>query len=102
MSKHTPGPWGLRTHKDDDGNMLFCRIVDDYNREVANTATGNFGDENEYANAYLIAASPEMLYTLENIERALKVDYFQEGPPDRALKYIEEIQSTIRKAKNLP
>lgn len=69
MSKHTPGPWGLRTHKDEDGNMLFCRIVDDHNREVANTATGNFGDENEYANAHLIAAAPAMLEALETAER---------------------------------
>lgn len=100
MSKHASGPWRPQSHKDDDGNMLFCSIVDDYNREVANTATGNFGDENEYANANLIAAAPEML---EMLERAKSWCYTHsmQTYSKAAQECGDEIKKLIKKAKGI-
>lgn len=90
MSKHTAGLWQISkngfTINTDESFIVDCNSVDISNEECK-------------ANAHLIAAAPEMLETLEAVAKAFVDDYFLEGEPDRALKYIEQIQKLIRKAK---
>ena len=61
MTKHTPGPWFVEADTDivtDDGD--FIATTHDPNSDV--------GTQAEYDYARLIAAAPELLAALENVQ----------------------------------
>jgi uncharacterized protein YcbX len=63
MSKHTPGPWRVR-HTDSGGSMVESTAV-------SQTTATVWGAESR-ANAYLIAAAPEMLEALKDVAHTLR------------------------------
>ena len=65
MSKHTPGPWELRTWDEDCWRVLGTNgvgIPGCYS--IADVINGN-GSEQNKANAALIAAAPDLLQALQ-------------------------------------
>lgn len=71
MSAHTPGPW--RTGA---GNLLIIRAGDGHGMAVADIAppTTRYPDIATEANAYLIAAAPDMHEALTTIDNAFNLD----------------------------
>lgn len=63
---HTPTPWRVVRHK--TGYSVRAGQGDE-SFDVANTGLLNLSDEENEANAHLIAAAPELLAALENIAR---------------------------------
>lgn len=104
MSNHAIGPWQVVPELDDDGNMTFCLILNDARKEIANTANGNFGDEQEFANAYLIASAPDMIKALQNTFNFIEHYHYLVTDYEERLKFISmklEIEKVIKKAKGL-
>lgn len=66
MNKHTPGPWKAEIHCVWGGPNL--------DRYVAATGTG-IGEQEQQANARLIAAAPDLLAALEAIEARISGTY---------------------------
>ena len=66
MSKHTPGPWKMKTVKTSCGR---CHKIGDFNACVYDddTSLNKFGRDTLLANANLIAAAPDLLEALETI-----------------------------------
>lgn len=74
--KFTPGPWSVCDDGEPDEPML--KVVGRTARhEIALCCTGAVPQDEETANARLIAAAPEMLAALRYVERQL--DYGQIG-----------------------
>jgi hypothetical protein len=71
MSKSTPGPWTVEEYGDDDTPALV--IHKDTETRVCFMATpGSHGDPAKIeADANLIAAAPEMLAALDQIEKSI-------------------------------
>ena len=73
VSAHTPGPWAVRDHWCDDDAFEVYPTKDGRMPTVGQWSAivevgdGTYEDEAE-ANAYLIAAAPDMLKALEYIE----------------------------------
>jgi hypothetical protein len=96
VSKHTKGPWYFE--EDGLGCKSICHNVPDEwhaegkDKELCYT-TGLAEEEEDLANAHLIAAAPDMLEALFSA-----VWYLNEGiePPDYV---IEGYEAVIRKAK---
>ena len=65
MSKHTPGPWHINDHAHDE-EVVYIE-ADRYGVASIFTDTDKV-DSTELANARLIAAAPELLEALKNIE----------------------------------
>lgn len=60
--KHTPGPWKLIPHREDDRlTMVIGNDGTFHGRFVCNVATISPGHHEDQANARLIAAAPELL-----------------------------------------
>jgi len=77
MSKHTPGPW-LRS-----GNTIYALMHHSWNKGVETfrnrfsayvQADKECGQQEEEANARLIAAAPELLESLQNIVRSAEIN----------------------------
>jgi hypothetical protein len=61
MPKHTPGPWKLRhTGKHDGDRCLYAAT-----RDICRIDGGPGDDHEQFANACLIAAAPELLGLLK-------------------------------------
>ena len=71
--KGTKGKWGIRPTQalNENGKPLFYDIVIDRSSFISTHRNGyiNIGDEQQLANAKLIACAPEMLEMLEKIEQ---------------------------------
>lgn len=63
--KHTPGPWAI----EGDPTKTCSQIVEQDGDEIAVMSVGR-GMEIDAANAYLIAAAPDLYAELENIALA--------------------------------
>jgi hypothetical protein len=98
MSKHTPGPWTLFQDQSvrhyagiEAGKLSIVSIgyPDELNPIDDSGVHGNTEDE-ALANAYLIAAAPDLLEALENLEN-----------DDNSIPYHawDMVQSAIAKAK---
>lgn len=63
---------------DEDGEPAFYAIKDLRGREVANTCGGDFKTADEFANARLISAAPDLLEALRGVLRVAdrKTDEF--------------------------
>lgn len=102
--KHTPGPWEVgeygstvvTAYTPDRGRVSGCGCDNNF---VSDLNDGDYyiyeSEEGQRANAYLIAAAPEMLEALEKvkkyIERCMDVGYLA-GTPE----FVEE---AIKKAR---
>jgi hypothetical protein len=96
MSKHTPGPWqvgdeleGLWVYTDPNQNVI-CDVV---GRNDPHIMT-----DEDYANAHLIAAAPEMLDALSVARVALKLR-IKKDATDGELSALLLIEDVISKAK---
>ncbi|MCZ4330749.1 hypothetical protein [Castellaniella denitrificans] len=67
MNKHTPGPWG--NHLVDDTVVIIPRRP--LPRELSVLGHSDVADAEDYANARLIAAAPDLLEALIVAEAAL-------------------------------
>jgi hypothetical protein len=91
MTKHTPGPWEF-DDKHSSGFPLLCLYAAD-NR---NPFHGSRSDDEQNANARLIAAAPELLEALraitDQLERIGDTRYDKDG------QYIDAARAAIAKA----
>jgi hypothetical protein len=65
MSKHTPGPWIVAAHEDDDEG--FAVVGGEYQMPVALPQSTVGGEAEELANARLIAAAPDLFDALRRL-----------------------------------
>lgn len=97
MSRHTPGPWSLRESYD-RGEPSGYVVSGEY-ENTADVILGSFGDKETEANAYLIAAAPEMYEALRAVHAAAAG--FCDGicpPPDSWEGFMEIVRDETRKA----
>jgi len=93
MSQHTPGPWVW------SGKVLDSahgRIFDHAKYEGMWFAA--YDDERDKANAHLIAAAPDLLASLVEMEEMLH-GWMQDNTGLRELDVLERCESAIAKAK---
>ena len=100
-TKHTPGPWQVRSHGKEEGGYVPIYTEDNLwiaeamGRGGMKHSTVGPNDNNEIAfNAALIAAAPDLLAILEKIER-LNRDGF-----DIQSSVFQEVKTIIAKATN--
>lgn len=96
MSKHTPGPWAVQPGARDDrvwSNEGFIADVWSPSGDVA-------------SNSHLIAAAPEMLAALREVEEFLddqaEAEYFTDRAspvPNQAMRLLVEVREAIAKAE---
>ncbi|WP_238908144.1 hypothetical protein [Achromobacter ruhlandii] len=77
-TKHTPGPWS--THLVDSTVVVIPRRP--FPQQISTLGHSEVADEEDYANARLIAAAPELLAALEDCQTALEWAIEQGGGPD--------------------
>lgn len=98
MNKHTPGPWELETHYDhnNDTHLNLYGHIDTYlHKPIARLYPDcRFADDSDKANAYLIAAAPDLLAALEAV--AALDDGMLTTP---ALQAVHQARAAIAKAK---
>lgn len=68
---HTPGPWNIRTARNDEGYGLLICDEDQTILSRMDTWLGKTPEAAMEANARLIAAAPELLAALEAVEARL-------------------------------
>lgn len=87
--KHTKGPWkynGNCTVMDSDGSVLTCFV---------HSFVEHGDTEQDYANARLAAAAPEMLEALINIVKVFPKDFTH-------IRFKNDAVNAIEKATGLP
>ena len=90
MTEHTPGPWKI-----DEAENLPLAIIQDNEDGIGICEIEFPGSTEAYANAYLIAAAPELLKALE-----MAVRFMQDEDLDEALSGEFEIfTDAIAKAR---
>jgi hypothetical protein len=96
---HTPGPWSICDDGTEDEPML--KVVGRTARhEIALCCTGAVPQEEETANARLIAAAPEMLATLRTALNWIDPD--SDPVPLTNRKVCEKIRTVIAMAGGAP
>lgn len=106
MSKHTPGPWiGVGPTFGDDTPAYTTEIVtDDESREGEHKVICRFEfeehDEENEANAQLIATSPRMLNALKGVIKSLNQDESLDLTLHEAA--LIEVLNSIRQAEGKP
>lgn len=73
--KHTQGPWRFGNDKG------YC-VKDAHGRMVANCHTFDQIDRERYANAHLIAAAPDLLEALIEVEQMIHAGELNQGTMD--------------------
>lgn len=66
---HTPGPWSISL-EDDGGFVVYTPPTGDMGWNSVVTSRGQWGhnDEQSHANGRLIAAAPDLLEALQNLD----------------------------------
>lgn len=64
MSKHTPGPWILKRHREHGPRDWWVGASDDAPVGIFSFQGGGASEEEEIANAQLLAAAPDLLKEL--------------------------------------
>src|SRR5687768_8581548 len=102
MSKHTPGPWTVEEYGDDDAPALV--IHKDIETRVCFMATpGSHGDPAKIeADAFLIAAAPDMWGALH--EARLQIEYLDAKfqPTGTSAATLARIERALAKAEPRP
>lgn len=96
MSKHTPGPWFVNCHEHYT-KYVEARIGGGLLQEVAACGPTEKQEQQE-ANARLIAAAPELLEALQHIEEYWNRDSNEQAMTDALWHIIETAQAAIAKA----
>ena len=98
---HTPGPWNIRTARNDEGYGLLICDEDQTILSRMDTWLGKTPEAAMEANARLIAAAPELLAALEGAERVLscKTVHVDEITGEALSPLMIEIRAAIAKAK---
>ena len=100
--KHTPGPWNVHHHAHLQNEQWLSVLhgawdithnYADRPEVVADAKYSAMTDEENLANAHLIAAAPDMLEALENLIKA--------NWPDAIDEAFEQAKSAISKAKGV-
>lgn len=111
-AKHTPGPWFVYPHHldrftigDYNGGSGPCRVVADCAPRACITGAGDLtkGEAESEANARLIAAAPEMLEILREVDEknddALQaMGAYGVTPPAWFVEQCEKIKAAITKS----
>lgn len=102
MTKHTPGPWtvestGMGYSVRGDGNGHCVVFTNTASCSKAALRRSISKDEEESANARLVAAAPDLLEALERITRELGVP--QPGYPQPVANAVEIARAAIAKAR---
>lgn len=95
---HTPGPW--KVYRTKDGTAILG-IGD---ADAGGITDANFGlwrsDQEREANAYLIAAAPDLLGTLKELEEVLDdLADADDGRPNNEMKMLVIVRKAIAKAE---
>lgn len=93
-ARHTPGLWRV---SDGLGSGYLEVVMDDSEPGVCVVADieAQETEDEEYANAYLIAAAPEMKEALIAVEHVLR----QPSDPDAEIKVLEVVRAALAKAE---
>ncbi len=86
-SKHTPGPWHVTPLELGDGFSVY------HNGPILYVKNNTHGAENAKANAYLIAAAPDMLNALKGI-----IEYLETGRVDGVFRDDKQMAQACRAA----
>lgn len=88
MSKHTPGPWDIYFNSQDD--LIVRKMFPDgqESHQIARCHSGAY-------NAFLIAAAPDLLAVLEELQESAA--YWSEY--DVPIGIVDRINAAIAKAK---
>lgn len=103
MSKHTPGPWEMRLSDNatpfiQHGKDAYLHDIDDPDHLVCVMPAKITRDFNSFANAYLIAAAPELLEALEMILQNWPVE--RDGMDSEILPVgVKNARAIVAKAK---
>ncbi len=102
MSAFTKGPWAVHETYDKlgvaAGNRSIC-LVSEINSELLNSETTQDYVDNLYADATLIAAAPELLEALEEIEQQL-AEHPDKDTGNSKVHYVwHKARAAIAKAK---
>jgi hypothetical protein len=101
MSEHTPGPWNL-----EDEETMGCRTIvttadidlsDGRSREVC-TTHGLANDQEDEANACLIAAAPDLLAAVKSRKAELDALKWGQPFPGRPHAVMDAAEAAIAKA----
>jgi hypothetical protein len=96
MSKHTPGPWVVTPHPDQNVDVFAVGEVTDEAFQYGLSHTICY--QNAEANARLIAAAPELLEALTRLEAELVEDKYGEGYEPLQGENMALARSAIAKA----
>ena len=106
MSKHTPGPWEVADHFDNEyGKVDFCEYqirgpagTNGLELQIATVISDRIPSHE--ANARLIAAAPELLIELRQavIQMEMAAECIQEGRYDEALLHASSLMRSKRAA----
>lgn len=101
-TQHTAGPWKASTH----GSGEFQkRVVLDKHCGLVLTLNGGYGpgkehaDQQELANAHLVAAAPEMLAALEATNKVLNQHFMIDDSEEGGNSVHDQVREAINKAK---
>lgn len=72
MTKHTPAPW-VASYKEGKNPRVIMGVNNQWNGQVVCELPESWlSEKKKIANTHLIAAAPELLEALENVDRLLK------------------------------
>ena len=97
-SKHTPGPWTVDWS--DDGPLIYTGdlLIASVSGSTEHVEVQGLDGETTEANAWLIAAAPDLLAALERIlARVETLNLFAEHGEDA--KVVEQARAAIAKAQ---
>jgi hypothetical protein len=104
-AKHTPGPWIVAKNSSDEySTSEFCRFAihaegayGGMNLQIATTVGDvHYLEEQEKANANLIAAAPDLLEALNEL-----LDYAWPDNPEHGPRVVREARAAINKAEGI-
>lgn len=104
-TKHTPGPWELSTipfeiRNTDSAAAIYGPMSEQGGSPLIADVSRSAGDGQASANAKLIAAAPEMLEALKEINEWLFVNYPEHGGINEfgTCPTFNKVRSAIKKA----
>jgi len=98
MSKFTEGEWFA---KRDGWSTVYveCRIGGGMLQEVAACGPTANGPDEQEANARLIAAAPDLLEALEELERSVLAGSYEDPSHDRIFRALKDAHAAIARAR---
>lgn len=104
MSKYTPGPWRLERIENDSGYIVHLCPVDGETQSILTVVeyeSVKFAAVYKDADAFLIAAAPDLLEALKSLHERYVAAIGNEGPEALAAR-IAITKATTPKVQRLP